>query len=455
MNKYFKWSFFVIYVVITFIRVLHHNTWFDESRAWLIAEYLNLFEIFDLMKSEGHTFVWYVLLMPFAKTHFAYPYSMLILNWLFCVSAVFLIWKYSPFNTFTKAVITFSSPFFILYALVARCYAIGIFLLFVLTALYRDKSKIPVIYSILILLTANTSVVAIGGAFAFAILLWLELIKTKQYKNLAISVILGLSCFTLLCLQLYGANPATTGLKNMLLGLNFEFFSNVFVFPSLILNLTLLTAFSVITIICLKKSICSSLFLGITYVYLLSVFHFVYLGESWHHYFFFVYFIIAVWLYRNEEKVSDFYKIILTSVLILVSIFYCIDLRFKNGVFNSGSKIIADKIIELGKSSSIIFVGKEFFKVLPYIETKDIDYYYSCKSEKVNNPIKEEKSITKIINPDIVAKIYKKNQNTYVFILNEEYPLNSFKIPAEDGIYELNITDVYGDCVYIFKVNKM
>ena len=105
MNKYFQWGLLLLYVIITFVRVINHQTWYDEARAWLIAENLNLFEIFDLMKIEGHTFVWFVLLMPFAKTHFAYPYSMQIMNWIFCVSAVFVMWKYSPFNNWVKALI--------------------------------------------------------------------------------------------------------------------------------------------------------------------------------------------------------------------------------------------------------------------------------------------------------------------------------------------------------------
>lgn len=456
MNKFFKWSIFLIFVVITFIRVLNHHTYVDEARAWLIAEHLNLFEIFDLMKTEGHTFVWYVLLMPFAKLHFAYPYSMLILNWLFCVGALFVLWKFSPFNTFTKTVITFSAPFFVCYPILARCYAVGIFLLFTLTALFKNKSKIPIIYSVLILLTANTSVVAIGGALAFAVLLWFELFKNKQYKDFGLSLCIGLFCFILLCMQLFGANPAITGLKSMLLGLNFDFFANVFIFPHFV-NLILLTIFVIATTCCLLKSKISLIFLSVTYLFLLSVFHFVYLGFSYHHYFFFVYFIIALWLFSYEENKSDLYEKNLTSILILVSLFYCADYRFQSqkAFFNSGSKILFKKIMNISQNGQIVFVGKGFFQLLPYIEEKNINFYYAHTLDKITNPMLEEKNIPKVINPNVIAEIYKKNKNVYCFILDNEKPLDTFIVETKNGFYIFELQEVFGNHVYIFKVNKM
>ncbi len=117
----------LLWVTVTLIRVFNHSPWYDEAHAWTIAQELNLIEIIRLMRIEGHTFIWYLLLMPFAKTNFMYPYSMLLLNWLFCFIAILILWLKSPFNNWIKFLISFSFPFLALYPVVARCYAIGIY----------------------------------------------------------------------------------------------------------------------------------------------------------------------------------------------------------------------------------------------------------------------------------------------------------------------------------------
>ena len=159
-----------LWCAITLIRVLLRSPWFDEAHAWLIAQELDLFEIIKLMKIEGHTFLWYLVQMPFAKTNFMYPYSMLLLNWLFCFIAILILWLKAPFNNWVKFFISFSFPFLGMYSVVARCYAIGIMFLFALTAMEKSKLKHPNWYSLLLILCANTSIMAAAGATVFGIM---------------------------------------------------------------------------------------------------------------------------------------------------------------------------------------------------------------------------------------------------------------------------------------------
>ena len=452
MNKYFKWGLLLLYVIITFVRVINHQTWYDEARAWLIAENLNLFEIFDLMKIEGHTFVWFVLLMPFAKTHFAYPYSMQIMNWIFCVSAVFVMWKYSPFNNWVKALIIFSVPFFLWYPVLARCYSIGILLLFILMVMFKDKLKHPIVYSILIFFTANTSVMAMVGAFSFACIFLYELFKNKQYKDLSICSGVGILCSVILYLQLFGADASITGRPEYLDGLRLSFFLNVFIFPHIV-NAILLVIFIIAILFSISKSKTASFFLVSTYALLFIIFHFVYSGNEWHHYFFYVYFIIACWIFMLENQEQTIYKKNLIIILALISMFYCFDYRYRIGAFHSGSKYLAEKVEKLNKNSSIIFVGKNFFQLIPYIEDKNIDYYYAHTSKKIDNPIKEEPKIIKALSPEVISEIYGRKENTYLFVLSKDTKLKDFSVSYNNEIYNLVLEEIFGNNVYIFKVN--
>ena len=60
----------ILWCVVTLIRVVNHSPWHDETIAWLISQELNFIEIIKIMKIEGHTFLWYLVLMPFAKANF-------------------------------------------------------------------------------------------------------------------------------------------------------------------------------------------------------------------------------------------------------------------------------------------------------------------------------------------------------------------------------------------------
>ena len=130
----------IIYSLITLFKALTHTPWFDEAHAWTIAEQLSLPEVFNYVKDEGHFFLWQFILYPFAKMHL-YPYAMQFLNWLFCTAAIIIMWKKAPFHYVIKILITFSYPFFVCYSIIARCYSIGILLLFLLAALFNDKLK--------------------------------------------------------------------------------------------------------------------------------------------------------------------------------------------------------------------------------------------------------------------------------------------------------------------------
>ena len=107
-NYLSKYCVFIFAIVTLFIILLHVPYW-DETHAFYISR-LKLSEIFAITRVEGHTMLWYLILKPFSSLKL-YPYSMSIINWIFCVSAIWVLWKKSPFSVISKTFITFSVPF--------------------------------------------------------------------------------------------------------------------------------------------------------------------------------------------------------------------------------------------------------------------------------------------------------------------------------------------------------
>ena len=81
--------FIFVWIFITLFNPDIHKYNTDEIHAWNIASNFNFFEIIKLMRIEGHTFIWYMLLKPF--TYFPnvfFPWIIKGLNWFFMLCAL-------------------------------------------------------------------------------------------------------------------------------------------------------------------------------------------------------------------------------------------------------------------------------------------------------------------------------------------------------------------------------
>ncbi len=318
-SKIFIWLCVLAYAVISIVRVINHIPFADEAHAWSLAENLTYAEMFNEVKNEGHFFLWQTMLYPFAKLHL-YPYSMQILNWIFCTLAIILLWWKAPFNNVIKALITFSFPFLGCYSVISRCYALGIFLLFALASLYDKKLQYPKTYALLLVLCANTSVMALIGASAFGLMFLYDLIKQKSLnkKDYAIvSVILtvgvGLILYQLLNIDYF--LPITSNRK---FHVSVKLFRNVFVYDNLRANCLLLGVFSIPILKYIFQNKSALFFITYTYFLLLAFVTAVYGGYFWHSYFFFIYLIISFWICQ-KENIDFLWKNVATIALGVVS----------------------------------------------------------------------------------------------------------------------------------------
>ena len=428
-----------IWVAITLIRLALHQPWYDEAWAWELARNFQFGSILESLSYEGHFFVWYFLLLPFAKLNLFYPYSMQLLNWFFCFGAIYILWKYFPFNNFVKTFITFSFPFLTVYPILARCYSVGIFLLFVLTAMYKDRLKYPVIYSILIFICANTSLMALIGSILFGYFLIYDLFNAKQFKDLKICLCVALLSIVSFIIQT--AKVSTDGIPIAKMnGLNLDNVLTTFpLFPSFI-NAFLFIFFILGFCFIFFKNKRVFGFLAIIYGFLLYFFKNWYLGDYWHNYFFFVYLICACWIFADNNLNINLKKW-LTILLCAISFLFIFDFRIETRFFNSKSKEVADYVKE-HKNIHSIFMNSVFLMSMPYLHDDTYDIVLIHSSNRNHDIIFDFDSITNVM---------EKNKENYLYV-NTCAPVPNLQKENKILKFELkkNMKNIY--CIYRISV---
>ena len=424
-NKVFIVSI-VIWVCVTLFRMLNHIPWLDEAHAWTIAQELSFIEIIKLMKVEGHTLIWYLMLIPFAKVNWGYPYIMQFLNWIFCFGAILLLWKKAPFNNLIKVLITFSFPFFTVYPILARCYSIGIFLLFLLTILYKDKLKHPVIYSILLVLSANTSVMVLFASTAFGFLFLYDFFKNKcDLKQLIVPSLIFILGGSLILYMLLGNDPTYLsefrGISVIIKNIAWWYFILAF-------------ALTIVILFVVRQSKSSMFFVATTYALLSYCFIFKYFGHYWNHYFYYIYLLIAVWLFfelgfKLEKNLNKILVISLCLISVLNVNSYGALSRAMNYVIFSDNiqnilKIIIHDKTFVNKTIVLDDVDYLGYALKPYSDGKfNLESY--CYDSKYNYNIYQ-------VSKDTKWCYYEDKERTYLIqrydskILSSRFDKNAF-----------------------------
>lgn len=175
----------IVFCILTVPLLLNHTPWFDEVHAWTLAKDINIHNVRIILHNEGHFIIWYLILMPFAKLNLWYPYSLKFLNWGIYFIAIIFMWRKAPFNPVFKTIITLSWISVNYFAIVSRCYSIGILGLFILAHFYNKKLERPILYSTLLILTAHTSLLATLAVIPLALIFLFDIIKNwnYEYKN--------------------------------------------------------------------------------------------------------------------------------------------------------------------------------------------------------------------------------------------------------------------------------
>jgi len=190
-------SISILYSILTLIGVLNHEPWRDEAQVWLIVRDLNFSEIFSQFSVQGNLFLWYLILLPFAKLGFPYI-TIQIIHWLISVSTATIFIFKAPLSKITKVVFVFSYWMIFEYGVVARDYMLTVLFLFLIASYYNTRFTNPKRHAVFIFFLFNCHILGFGAALALSIIYFIEKKNVEPIKGSKVSlsiIILGLLVF--------------------------------------------------------------------------------------------------------------------------------------------------------------------------------------------------------------------------------------------------------------------
>lgn len=445
-NK-FNLFLLILWLIVTVFTMFHHEIWRDEAQAWCIVRDLNFIDIFSSVRTEGHPFLWYLILHPFAKLGFPVEIMQVISLFFVFISIMFLLFK-SPFNKFEKSIICFSAGMLYYLPVVARNYSMIPISLFLLAYFYPNRNKYPFLYILLIILLSQTHIYMMGLCFILSGLFIFESIKNKigtNVKPLVIISVYFLFMF-LMFINTPGENYALVpGVNNIMPFKDLTILiSTVFVFPLMnllvplqkysdFISLVLLIPFLLIITYCFFKSD-KKLFLIFSFSigFMLFVFTKVYFNGILYQKSFLIFLVIifCYWLYKQENKQVSKLLAFSFNLLFIISMIISPIVISQEIKYNfSGGKEIAQYIKNnLDEEEVFIAIGNPylFSPMCAYLPNKKfyntlfsnyISYYSYASQNKLKKeefPSNAEYSIIQediqIINKDIFDFEYKSSK---------------------------------------------
>ena len=315
----------IIFVSIGLFAAFNHALWRDEMQGWLVAwQSDNLIDLWKNNAPSGHPVLWSVLIY-FSKNITGTPLSMQLMHWFLGSSAIFIFWKFSPFNLITKALFTFGYFPFWEYFFICRHYVIAELIIFAFCSTYHLKKKTYLPFSIFIGFLANTQALSWSLAFAIGVTLIFDwffnpnqrevYMKNKNWiydltSSFAISLsLLSFGAFSLLQVRdSVKLLPSFIDIRHFLRVIGQIFGGYVLIIPDSSRFIDLGVC-ALITIILLVSTISfirfyrpSLIFFssGITFLFLFN--YFLFLGDGSRHYgYYFLLIISSVWLSLSNK----------------------------------------------------------------------------------------------------------------------------------------------------------
>lgn len=410
----------LIWLVVVVIGCFYHEMWRDETQVWCIVRDMNLSEIFQTTRIEGHPMMWYLLVLPFAKLGFPVE-SMQIISVAFVFfSLVFLLYK-SPFDILQKVLISFSAGMVYFLPVIARNYALIPLFLFLLAHFYNQRKDKPYVFALLLILLSQTHILMFGFC---AILFFLFAVEQIKSKKAIPALFLLLVNFLFLIISFHNADNVNMAVQNyrqlddkiaiLLDCFCCTFFNPVFKYSNYI-NYILFYGFIVFTFYSLFKSdkkiflICFASFSYVCYIFVRVWFA----GVVYQKVFVLTLILIfCIWVMENKPKQ---FKIALNcflglSVIIAVSYLY-LDVKYQF----SCAKQVAEYIKENVQDETIVFKGyaSTISPISAYLPQRK--FYSLDKHKYVSYFVFEPDDVTKNVAEPLNAKYYITQTEFYLF----------------------------------------
>ncbi len=182
---------FLVYCAATIAGAAHHEPWWDEAQAWLIARDTPLPDLFTHeFRYEGHPPLWYLLLAIPAKLGLPYASMKVIALLAGAASAFLLLFGFPRVPLYIRALAPFTLFVLYQYTIVARSYVLILPLLLLIARMWDERFERPGRFALLLILLSNVSVHGFAIACAFAALYVLKSRRASFVIPFAINTIL-------------------------------------------------------------------------------------------------------------------------------------------------------------------------------------------------------------------------------------------------------------------------
>lgn len=149
----------------------HHEPWFDEAQAWLMARDNTLWQLLaQRVRYEGTPGLWHAVLWLCIRAGLPFGWFFLIPAAFAVAGAAVILW-WAPFPAALRVAVLTSYFYGYQFSVVARSYCLDLLLVPLAAALFADRVRRPIRYAVVIGLMANTN----AHGFLVAGVLGLEL----------------------------------------------------------------------------------------------------------------------------------------------------------------------------------------------------------------------------------------------------------------------------------------
>ena len=135
----------------------HHESWFDEAQAWLIARSSTLPDlVVHRLHYEGSPALWHLLLWAEVRLGVSFA-DMHVIAGCIAAAGMFVWLRFNPLPRVLSLLAPFSFFLQYQYAVVARNYVLAPLFAYLLLALYQNRKSSPVLFCLIAGLFANCS----------------------------------------------------------------------------------------------------------------------------------------------------------------------------------------------------------------------------------------------------------------------------------------------------------
>ncbi len=149
------WAWMNLLAALTF------EPWCDVAQPWMIVRQLSLPEIFTQLKYEGHPCLWFMLLLPLAKTGLPFV-SIIALSFVLVLAGLWLFLRLAPLTRLQKLIVVFSAAGMYYLPVVARSYSLVPLLMMLLFYAYPRRYEKPVVYAAVLFLLCQVNILLCG-----------------------------------------------------------------------------------------------------------------------------------------------------------------------------------------------------------------------------------------------------------------------------------------------------